>query len=108
MFSYCIFVISFLKKFIMKYKLSHFNYNLPEYTHIPLILGKDGKRLSKRHGALSAMEYRRNGILPTALLNYLVRLGWASGNKEKFEISELIDLFDLKGLNKSAAIFDDD
>ncbi len=54
------------------------------------------------------MEYRKNGILPTALLNYLVRLGWASGNKEKFEISELIDLFDLKGLNKSAAIFDED
>ena len=88
--------------------LKDFNYNLPEYTHVPLILGKDGKRLSKRHGALSAMEYRKNGILPTALLNYLVRLGWASGNKEKFEISELIDLFDLKGLNKSAAIFDED
>ena len=49
--------------------LKDFNYNLPEYTHIPLILGKDGKRLSKRHGASSAMEYRKYGILPTALLN---------------------------------------
>ena len=82
------------------------NYKIPEYTHIPLILGEDRKRLSKRHGAVSTYDYKKEGFLPLAIINYLVRLGWASGNKEKFTIEELIDLFDLDHLNKSSSIFD--
>ena len=76
---------------------------LPLYAHIPLILNEDGKKLSKRHGAASVLSYRDMGILPEALLNYLVRLGWSHGDQEIFSIEELISLFDLKHINRSAA-----
>ena len=79
---------------------------LPVYAHVPLILGEDGQRLSKRHGAISVLEYRDMGILPSALLNYLVRLGWSHGDQEIFDIDEMIELFDLEKINKSPAIFD--
>lgn len=78
---------------------------LPIYTHIPMILGSDGKRLSKRHGAVSVMQYRDDGFLPEALLNYLVRLGWSHGDQEIFSKQEMIDLFDITDLNKSPAAF---
>ena len=82
------------------------NYEIPRYTHIPLIMGEDRKRLSKRHGATSAHELKNEGILPIAVINYLARLGWSSGDKEKFSIEELIELFNLSNLNKSSSIFD--
>lgn len=75
----------------------------PVYAHVPLILGPDGKRLSKRHGAVSVLEYKEEGILPDALLNYLVRLGWSHGDQEIFSRQEMIDLFDITDVNKSAA-----
>ena len=82
------------------------NYKLPIYTHIPLIMGEDKKRLSKRHGATSTYDFREEGLLPIAIINYLARLGWASGDKEKFTLEELVELFNLKNLNKSSSIFD--
>ena len=81
-------------------------YEVPSYTHVPLIMGEDRKRLSKRHGATSTYDFRGNGILPISIINYLARLGWAEGDKEKFTLEELVNLFNLKGLNKSASIFD--
>lgn len=81
---------------------------LPEYAHVPMILGNDGKRMSKRHGAVSVSAYEEEGYLPEALLNYLVRLGWAHGDQEIFNKDEMIDLFSLSGVNKSAAAFDID
>jgi len=78
---------------------------LPSYAHLPMILGDDGARLSKRHGAVSVMQYRNDGYLPEALLNYLVRLGWSSGDKEIFTLDEMIELFDLEGCNVSASTF---
>lgn len=77
----------------------------PVYAHIPMILGSDGKRLSKRHGAVSVQHYRKEGILPEALLNYLVRLGWSHGDQEIFSKEEMIQFFDLKHINKAAAAF---
>ncbi len=77
----------------------------PKYGHVPMILGSDGKKLSKRHGAVSVMQYRDEGFLPQALLNYLVRLGWSYGDQEIFSIDEMIDCFDVKNMSKSAAIF---
>ena len=77
----------------------------PKYAHVPMILGSDGKRLSKRHGAVSVMQYRDEGYLPQALLNYLVRLGWSHGDQEVFSRDEMIDLFSLEGVNKSPSIF---
>ena len=79
---------------------------LPVFAHIPMIMGADGKRLSKRHGAVSVLAYRAQGILPEALLNYLARLGWAHGDREIFSLEELVELFDLRDINKSAAGFD--
>jgi len=79
---------------------------MPVYTHIPLILGDDRKRLSKRHGSVSAYDFRSEGILPLSMVNYLARLGWSSGDKEKFTIEELVEFFKLDSLNKSSAIFD--
>jgi glutamyl-tRNA synthetase len=73
-----------------------------------MILGDDGKRLSKRHGALGVMEYFAVGYLPDALLNYLVRLGWSHGDQEIFTLQEMIDNFSLDGLNKSASSFNTD
>ena len=81
-------------------------FSVPQYTHIPLIMGEDKKRLSKRHGATSAYDFKSEGFLPISLINYLARLGWASGDKEKFTIEELIDLFSLEKLNKSSSVFD--
>ena len=81
---------------------------LPNYAHLPMILGGDGKRMSKRHGAVSVSSYKEQGYLPEALLNYLVRLGWAHGDQEVFSIQEMIDLFSLENVNKSAATFDVD
>jgi glutamyl-tRNA synthetase len=78
---------------------------LPQYAHLPMILGDDGKRLSKRHGAVSVMQYEEDGYLPEALLNYLVRLGWSSGDQEIFSVEEMIKLFDLAGVNKAASTF---
>lgn len=78
---------------------------LPIYAHVPMILGSDGARLSKRHGAVSVMQYRNEGYLPEALLNYLVRLGWSYGDQELFSIDEMIQLFDLEKVNVSASTF---
>ncbi len=80
----------------------------PLYAHVPMILGGDGKRLSKRHGAVSVMAFRDEGILPEALLNYLVRLGWSHGDQEIFSIDQMIELFDIRDVNNSAAVFDFD
>ncbi len=77
----------------------------PLYAHVSMILGPDGKRLSKRHGAVSVMQYREDGFLPEALLNYLVRLGWSYGDQEIFSKEELINLFDIKGINRAPAAF---
>ncbi|WP_133511939.1 glutamate--tRNA ligase [Candidatus Thiosymbion oneisti] len=80
----------------------------PRYAHVPMILGKDGTRLSKRHGAVSVVAYRDQGYLPEALLNYLVRLGWSHGDQELFSLDELVELFDIDQVNKAAASFDID
>ncbi|MCH7880718.1 MAG: glutamate--tRNA ligase, partial [Proteobacteria bacterium] len=77
----------------------------PEYAHLPMILGDDGKRLSKRHGAVSVMQYFEDGYLPEAMLNYLVRLGWSHGDQEIFSRDEMIDHFSLEGINKSGSSF---
>src|SRR5574343_1076618 len=78
---------------------------LPVYAHVPMILGSDGARLSKRHGAVSVMQYRNDGYLPEALLNYLVRLGWSHGDQELFSIDEMIQMFELEKVNVSASTF---
>jgi glutamyl-tRNA synthetase len=80
----------------------------PHYAHVPMILGSDGARLSKRHGATSVIAYRDMGYLPEALLNYLVRLGWSHGDQEVFSLYEMIELFDLGEVNKSASTFNQD
>lgn len=79
--------------------------DLPLYAHVPMILGSDGKRLSKRHGAQGVMEYRDMGFLPEALLNYLARLGWSHGDQEIFSIDELIQLFEITDINRAPAAF---
>lgn len=75
----------------------------PVFAHVPMILGPDGARLSKRHGAVSVMEYRDRGYLPEALLNYLVRLGWSHGDDEIFTLEELIGCFEIADINKKAS-----
>jgi len=80
----------------------------PVYAHVPMILGADGARLSKRHGAVSVMQYRDEGYLPEALLNYLVRLGWSHGDQEIFSIEDLIQLFDVTNVHTSAAAVNPD
>ncbi len=77
----------------------------PVYAHLPMILGADGAKLSKRHGAVSVLQYRDEGYLPEALLNYLVRLGWSHGDQEIFTVEEMIRLFDIADVNKSASAF---
>jgi len=77
----------------------------PIYAHVPMILGDDGKRLSKRHGAVSVLQYQVDGFLPHALLNYLVRLGWSHGDQEIFSRDEMIGAFDLEHINKAPAAF---
>jgi glutamyl-tRNA synthetase len=80
----------------------------PRYAHVPMILGSDGTRLSKRHGAVSVVAYRDQGYLPEALINYLVRLGWSHGDQEMFSLDELIELFDITDVNKAASTFNTD
>ncbi len=79
---------------------------LPQYAHVPMILGHDGERLSKRHGAVSVMQYFEEGYLPEALLNYLARLGWAHGDEEIFSLDQFVQWFELEAISKSAAKFD--
>lgn len=78
---------------------------IPEFAHLPMILGDDGARLSKRHGAVSVMQYKEEGFLPEALLNYLVRLGWSHGDQELFSRDEMIALFDLDAVNRAPSAF---
>jgi|TARA_R110002126_G_scaffold175960_1_gene324555 glutamyl-tRNA synthetase len=78
---------------------------VPVFAHLPMILGEDGKRLSKRHGAVSVLEFKNMGILPHALLNYLVRLGWSHGDQEIFSLSEMQQLFDLEHVGRGASSF---
>jgi glutamyl-tRNA synthetase len=78
---------------------------VPVYAHVPMILGADGAKLSKRHGAVSVLQYEEEGYLPDALLNYLVRLGWSHGDQEIFSREEMIRLFDIASVNKAASAF---
>jgi glutamyl-tRNA synthetase len=78
---------------------------LPQFGHVPMILGADGERLSKRHGATSVVEYRTLGYLPEALLNYLARLGWSHGDEELFEVKRFVEWFDLQHVSRSPAQF---
>ena len=78
---------------------------LPEFAHVPMILGSDGERLSKRHGSVSVIQYRDEGFLPEALMNYLARLGWSHGNDEVFAVKQMIDWFDLAHVSRSPAQF---
>jgi glutamyl-tRNA synthetase len=80
-------------------------WGVPQFGHVPMILGDDGARLSKRHGAVSVMQYKDDGYLPEALLNYLVRLGWSHGDQELFTRDEMIRLFDLDGVNRAPSAF---
>src|SRR5579871_3460000 len=77
----------------------------PVYAHVPMILGPDGAKLSKRHGAVSVLQYQEEGFLPDALLNYLVRLGWSHGDQEIFSREEMIAAFDIHDVNKAASAF---
>ncbi|WP_395119021.1 glutamate--tRNA ligase [Rhodanobacter sp. FW102-FHT14D06] len=79
---------------------------VPEFAHLPMILDKEGKKLSKRTNAVSVMDYREQGFLPHAILNYLVRLGWSHGDQEIFSREEMIALFDIADVNKAASRFD--
>jgi len=79
--------------------------SVPEYAHVPMILGPDGAKLSKRHGAVSVLQYEEEGYLPDALLNYLVRLGWSHGDQEVFTREEMIAAFDVHDVNKAASAF---
>ena len=81
---------------------------VPRFSHLPMILGADGAKLSKRHGAVSVMQYRDDGYLPHALLNYIVRLGWSHGDQEIFSIEEMIRLFRIDDVNRAASRFDFD
>ena len=80
----------------------------PQFAHVPMILGPDGQRLSKRHGAVGVMQFRDDGYLPDALINYLVRLGWSHGDQEIFSRQELCALFELFDVNRAASVFDMD
>ena len=81
---------------------------LPIFAHLPMIVGQDGQRLSKRHGAVSILEYRDQGFLPEAMRNYLLRLGWSHGDQEIFSTQAMIELFDLAEVNRAASAFDVD
>ena len=79
--------------------------SVPIYGHVPMILGEDGKRMSKRHGAVNVLDYKDLGVLPEAFLNYIVRLGWSYGDQEMFELKELVQIFKDGKLNNSPASF---
>jgi glutamyl-tRNA synthetase len=81
------------------------NAPVPVFAHLPMILGEDGKRLSKRHGAVSVLQFKELGLLPQALLNYLVRLGWSHGDQEIFSLEEMIEKFNLQSVSRGAASF---
>ncbi len=81
---------------------------IPVFAHLPMILGEDGKRLSKRHGAVSVLEFKDSGFLPHALLNYLVRLGWSHGDQEIFSLEEMIAKFDLRAVSRGVSGFNYD
>jgi glutamyl-tRNA synthetase len=83
-------------------------YAVPSFAHVPMILGSDKTRLSKRHGATSVMAYRDMGMLPEAMINYLVRLGWSCGDEEIFSREELIEKFSIEAVGKSAGVFNPD
>jgi len=83
-------------------------FEVPKFAHVPMILGSDKTRLSKRHGATSVMAYKEMGYLPEALVNYLVRLSWSHGDQEIFSQKELVDLFSLDAVGKSPAVFNPD
>ena len=85
--------------------LKAMGHEAPTYAHVPMILGEDGARLSKRHGATSVIDYRDMGYLPEAVMNYLVRLGWSSGDQELFTLDEMISLFDVVNVNKAPSTF---
>jgi glutamyl-tRNA synthetase len=80
--------------------------DLPEFAHVPMILGHDGERLSKRHGAVSVVQYRDDGYLPEAVVNYLARLGWSHGDEEIFTREQVVEWFDLAHISRSPARFD--
>lgn len=84
------------------------NAPVPMFAHLPMILGDDGKRLSKRHGAVSVLQFKEMGFLPHALLNYLVRLGWSHGDQEIFSIEEMIENFDLEHVSRGVSSFNYD
>jgi len=81
-------------------------FSVPQFAHLPMILGSDKARLSKRHGATSVLAYQEMGYLPEALVNYLVRLGWSHGDQEIFSLPEMVEHFDFKHVQSSAAVFD--
>jgi glutamyl-tRNA synthetase len=81
-------------------------WDVPEFGHVPMILGPDKKKLSKRHGALSVMEYEKMGYLPEAVTNYLARLGWSHGDQELFSMDEMVEMFSTDGLGNSPSVFD--
>ena len=83
-------------------------FDIPTFGHVPMICGPDHQKLSKRHGARAVVEYQKDGLIPQALVNYLVRLGWSHGDQEIFSLTELIELFDGTNLNSSPAAFDPD
>lgn len=85
--------------------LEALNAELPLYGHVPMILGQDGARMSKRHGAVGVMQYRDDGFLPEALLNYLVRLGWSHGDQELFSMQELMQLFKVEDVSRAPSTF---
>ena len=86
---------------------SNFKWDIPEFAHLPIILGSDGKRLSKRHGAVGTQTYRDLGYLPDTLINYLALLGWNPGTEDEvFNFQFLMDNFSLEKINKKAAVFD--
>jgi glutamyl-tRNA synthetase len=82
-----------------------FGYPLPHFAHVPMILGADKARLSKRHGATSVMVYKEMGYMPQALVNYLVRLGWSHGDQEVFSLKELVEKFSLENVGQSPGVF---
>lgn len=84
------------------------DFKIPTFYHVPMILNKEGKKLSKRDGALDVMDYKREGYLPEALLNFLVRLGWSHGDQEIFSLDEMIQFFDPSDINKSASAFNEE
>ncbi len=84
------------------------DFKIPKFYHVPMILNNQGKKLSKRDGALDVMEYRNEGYLPEALLNFLVRLGWSHGDQEIFSLEEMIEFFNPKDINKSASAYNEE